>query len=130
MASVYALRLFIRAMHNRVGPHVSSRELALGDRAVLVPLVAAILFLALYPQAALHRSEGSVDTSLASTRAALREPSQRRAAPEAAPAAPSEGEGGAQGAPEGGAEGEGASPEARGTVRQAAHTAEERIHTR
>ena len=28
MASVYALRLFIRAMHNRVGPTVDSREIA------------------------------------------------------------------------------------------------------
>jgi NADH-quinone oxidoreductase subunit M len=128
MAAVYALRLFIRAMHNRVAPDVSSRELALGDRAVLVPLVAAILFLALYPQAALHRSEGSVDTSLASARAALREPSHRSAAPEPTP--PSEGEGGARGAPEGGGEGEGGSPEAGTTVRAAAHTAAERVPQR
>ena len=37
LASVYTLRLFIRSMHNRVGPHVTSREIALrrrpGDRA-------------------------------------------------------------------------------------------------
>ena len=33
MASVYALRLFIRAMHNRVGPGVDSREIALRDGA-------------------------------------------------------------------------------------------------
>ena len=32
MASVYALRLFIRAMHNRVGPAVSSREITLARR--------------------------------------------------------------------------------------------------
>ena len=52
MASVYALRLFIRAMHNRVGPQtVSSREITLLDGAVLVPLVAVIVFLALYPAA-------------------------------------------------------------------------------
>ncbi len=31
MASVYALRLFIRAMHNRVGPKVASRELTRMD---------------------------------------------------------------------------------------------------
>ena len=40
LAAVYALRLYIRAMHNRVGPHV---ELARADRCatalVLVPLV-------------------------------------------------------------------------------------------
>jgi NADH-quinone oxidoreductase subunit M len=65
MASVYALRLFIRAMHNRVGPRVSSREISVFDGAVLVPLVAVIVFLALYPQLALHRSEGSVKASVA-----------------------------------------------------------------
>jgi len=60
MASVYALRLFIGAMHNRVGPKVKSRDITVRDGLVLVPLVAVILFLALYPQFALHRSEGSV----------------------------------------------------------------------
>ena len=28
LASVYTLRLFIRSMHNRVGPHVTSREIS------------------------------------------------------------------------------------------------------
>jgi NADH-quinone oxidoreductase subunit M len=66
MASVYALRLFIGAMHNRVGPKVKSRDITLRDGLVLVPLVAVILFLALYPQFALHRSESSVKTAVAS----------------------------------------------------------------
>ena len=66
MASVYALRLFIRAMHNRVGPKVDSRDITLRDGAVLVPLIAVILFLALYPQFALHRSEGSVKAAVTS----------------------------------------------------------------
>ncbi|HXR28110.1 MAG TPA: NADH-quinone oxidoreductase subunit M [Solirubrobacteraceae bacterium] len=65
MASVYALRLFIRAMHNREGADVDSRELTLRDGAVLVPIVAVILFLAFYPQLALHRSEASVDAAVA-----------------------------------------------------------------
>jgi NADH:ubiquinone oxidoreductase subunit 4 (subunit M) len=65
MASVYALRLFIRAMHNRVGSSVDSREISIRDGAVLVPLIAVILFLALYPQFALHRSEGSVKSTVA-----------------------------------------------------------------
>jgi NADH-quinone oxidoreductase subunit M len=65
MASVYALRLLIRAMHNRVAPRVSSREITLGDGAVLVPLVAVIVFLAVYPQIALRRSERSVDAAVA-----------------------------------------------------------------
>jgi NADH-quinone oxidoreductase subunit M len=68
-ASVYALRLFIRAMHNRVRDGVDSRELTLLDGAVLVPLVAVIVFFAVYPQLALTRSEGSVKASVASVSA-------------------------------------------------------------
>jgi NADH-quinone oxidoreductase subunit M len=64
MASVYALRLFIRAMHNRTGTKVQSREISIRDGVVLVPLVLVILFLALYPQLALHRSESSVKTAV------------------------------------------------------------------
>ena len=73
MASVYALRLFIRAMHNRRGENVSSKEISIMDGAVLVPVVAVIVFLALYPQLALHRSESSVKAAVAS--APGREPS-------------------------------------------------------
>jgi NADH-quinone oxidoreductase subunit M len=69
LASVYALRLFIRAMHNRVGPSVESRELSVGDGLVLVPVIAVILFMALYPQLALHRSEKSVKTAVAQAHA-------------------------------------------------------------
>ncbi len=72
MASVYALRLFIRAMHNRVREGVDSREIGLLDSAVLVPLVAVIIFFAVYPQLALQRSEGSVKASVASAQAAQR----------------------------------------------------------
>jgi NADH-quinone oxidoreductase subunit M len=60
MASFYALRLFIRSMHNRVAATVQTREISLGDGAVLAPLVAVILFLALYPQVLLDRSEQTV----------------------------------------------------------------------
>ncbi len=66
LASVYALRLFIRAMHNRVGRGVDSREIGVRDGVVLVPLLAVIVFMALYPQLALHRSEASVKTAVAS----------------------------------------------------------------
>jgi NADH-quinone oxidoreductase subunit M len=71
MASVYALRLFIGAMHNRVGSGVKSRELTQKDGLVLVPLLAVIVFLSLYPQGALKRSERSVTVSVAATHAAL-----------------------------------------------------------
>jgi NADH-quinone oxidoreductase subunit M len=74
LASVYALRLFIRAMHNRVGAHVDSREIGLFDGAVIAPLVAVIVLLALDPQLALHRSEGSVKSAVASAQAAAHPP--------------------------------------------------------
>jgi NADH-quinone oxidoreductase subunit M len=72
MASVYALRLFIRAMHNRVGAGVDSREISIRDGLVLVPLVAVIVFMAIYPQLALKRSEGSTKAAVASAQAALK----------------------------------------------------------
>jgi NADH-quinone oxidoreductase subunit M len=65
MASVYALRLLIRSMHNRVGPRVRSYEMSLADGAVLVPVLAAIGLLSFYPQLALHRSESSVKQAVA-----------------------------------------------------------------
>jgi NADH-quinone oxidoreductase subunit M len=71
MASVYALRLFIGAMHNRVGEGVKSRDLKSMDAVVLVPLLAVMVFLALYPQGALKRSEGSVNASVVAAHAAL-----------------------------------------------------------
>jgi NADH-quinone oxidoreductase subunit M len=70
LASVYALRLFIGAFHNNRGvERVESRELSLRDGLVLVPLVAAIVALALYPQVALHRSETSATQSVAAAKA-------------------------------------------------------------
>jgi NADH-quinone oxidoreductase subunit M len=68
MASVYVLRLFIRAMHNRVGPGVdpAAREVGFGDLAVLVPLLLALLALALYPQFGLKRSEPAAQAAVSS----------------------------------------------------------------
>jgi NADH-quinone oxidoreductase subunit M len=66
MASVYALRLFIRSMHNRAGTRVRSYDIGVLDGAVLVPMIGVIVFLAFYPQLALHRSERSVKASVAS----------------------------------------------------------------
>jgi NADH-quinone oxidoreductase subunit M len=75
LASVYTLRLFIRAMHNRQGPQVMSRELSVGDGLVLVPLVACILALALYPQVALNKGERAVTESVRPA-AAIAQPGQ------------------------------------------------------
>jgi NADH-quinone oxidoreductase subunit M len=64
LASVYALRLFIRTLHNRVGPEVASRDISVGEGLVLVPLVAAILFLGVVPQFALHKGEPTITKSV------------------------------------------------------------------
>ena len=64
LASVYTLRLFIRSMHNRVGPHVVSREISFSDGLVIAPLVAVIIAFAIYPQLALDRSQSSVTASI------------------------------------------------------------------
>jgi NADH-quinone oxidoreductase subunit M len=61
LASVYMLRAFIRAMHNRVGAGVTSRDIGWEDAAVLVPLVLVIIALSLYPAFGLKRSEPTVN---------------------------------------------------------------------
>ena len=65
LASVYALRLYIRAMHNRTGPAVTSFEMSLRDGLVLVPLVLAIVAFALKPQPALDHAEPAVKRAVA-----------------------------------------------------------------
>jgi NADH-quinone oxidoreductase subunit M len=64
LASVYALRMYIRSMHNRVGPSVNSFEIRVRDGIVLVPLVVAIVAFALYPQLALKSGENAVKSSV------------------------------------------------------------------
>jgi NADH-quinone oxidoreductase subunit M len=64
LASVYALRLYIRSMHNRAGPAVTSFELSVRDALVLVPLTLAILAFAVYPQRALDAGEPAVQASV------------------------------------------------------------------
>ena len=65
LASVYTLRLFIRAMHNRTGAETASREISVRDGLVLVPLVLSIVALAFYPQLALEKGEKDVTGSVA-----------------------------------------------------------------
>jgi len=64
LASVYALRMYIRSMHNRVGPQVLSADLTFRDGLVLVPLVLVILAFALYPQLALDSGEAAVKSTV------------------------------------------------------------------
>ena len=60
MASVYMLRMFIRAMHNRLAENARSFDLSVRDGIVLLPLVLVIVAFAVYPQQALTHSEASV----------------------------------------------------------------------
>ena len=64
LASVYALRMYIRSMHNRVGPRVESFDLTLRDSIVLVPLILAIIAFAIYPQLALESGEEAVKATV------------------------------------------------------------------
>jgi NADH-quinone oxidoreductase subunit M len=68
LASVYMLRAFIRAMHNRAGERVESREIGVMDALVVVPLVVAILAIGVYPQLPLTRSSG-INEGVSSLRA-------------------------------------------------------------
>jgi NADH-quinone oxidoreductase subunit M len=63
-AAVYALRMYIRSMHNRVGPRVASFDIGIGDALPVVGLLAVILVLAFYPQFGLRRSEPSVRAAI------------------------------------------------------------------
>jgi len=65
-ASYYGLRLFIGAMHNRVGGRVTSFEVKPAEAIAIVPLVGIILVLAFYPQFGLHKSEASAKVAIAS----------------------------------------------------------------
>jgi NADH-quinone oxidoreductase subunit M len=63
-AAVYALRLFIGAMHNRAGMSVKSVELGWHEGIAIVPLVGVIVALAFYPNFGLVRSDKSVVSTL------------------------------------------------------------------
>jgi NADH-quinone oxidoreductase subunit M len=75
MSAYYALRLYQRTMHNRKPDGIASREISLRDGLVLAPLVLCILGLALYPQLILHRTDGSVQQTVATVTGGQR-PSQ------------------------------------------------------
>jgi NADH-quinone oxidoreductase subunit M len=60
LASVYALRMYIRSMHNRQGTTVTSFDLTLRDAIVIVPLVLAIIAFALFPQRAIDAGQPAV----------------------------------------------------------------------
>ena len=59
LAAVYMIRFFQRAMHNRVGAGVESRDMGVADFAAVAPLVLVIVALGVYPQFLLGRSEAA-----------------------------------------------------------------------
>jgi NADH-quinone oxidoreductase subunit M len=67
LAAFYALRLYISAMHHRVGAKVNSFELTLREGLVLVPLLLVVIALALYPQFALEPAEDGTSRALSAT---------------------------------------------------------------
>jgi NADH-quinone oxidoreductase subunit M len=79
LAAVYALRLFIRTMHNRTGPRVEPREMSFGEGLVIVPLVLVIIAMALYPQLALDTSERTVVSNVRAARDIANPPGPRQA---------------------------------------------------
>jgi NADH-quinone oxidoreductase subunit M len=64
LASVYMIRFYQRAMHNRVGPEVESREISRSEFGLVAPLVAVIIALGVYPNFVLTRSESSTVSKL------------------------------------------------------------------
>ena len=64
LAAVYMIRMYQRAMHNRAGPEVESRDLTRFELGLLAPLVVVIVALGLYPQFLLSRSQAATDSKL------------------------------------------------------------------
>ncbi len=64
LAAFYSLRLYQRSMHNRLPEGATSRELTGRDAVVLVPLVAVIVGLALYPGLITKRADTAVQDKI------------------------------------------------------------------
>ena len=92
LASVYMLRAYTGAMHNRVGPKVQSRELSLRDGVVVAPLVLVIVALAGYPQLLLKRQQASAQAAVAQTALLTHQLKLPRATAQTAPVLPQGGQ--------------------------------------
>jgi NADH-quinone oxidoreductase subunit M len=66
LAAFYALRMYQRTMHDRLPAGAVSREISLREAAVIAPLVACIVAIALYPGLIVERGEASVERSVTS----------------------------------------------------------------
>jgi NADH-quinone oxidoreductase subunit M len=67
LAAVYSIRLYQRSMHNPLAEGLRPRDVGPRDLAVLLPAIAVILVLAVYPQLVLKRSDASVEASVRAT---------------------------------------------------------------
>jgi NADH-quinone oxidoreductase subunit M len=65
LASIYMIRVFQRTMHNRPGEAVESSEIDGLHLAAVVPLVAVIVALGVYPNFVVHRTEKSTTAAIA-----------------------------------------------------------------
>jgi NADH-quinone oxidoreductase subunit M len=88
LAAVYMIRVFQRAMHNRVGPRVASRDLSAPDLAAIAPVVALVVGLGVYPQLVLDRTEESTTAKIRGAAAIADRGSAAQAAPAITQGAP------------------------------------------
>jgi NADH-quinone oxidoreductase subunit M len=88
LAAVYMIRVFQRAMHNRVGPRVASRDLSAPDLAAIAPVVALVVALGVYPQLVLDRTEESTTAKIRGAAAIADRGSTAQAAPAITQGAP------------------------------------------
>jgi NADH-quinone oxidoreductase subunit M len=70
LAAVYMIRLYQGTMHGRAGPVVESRDVDRVNLAAIVPLVAVIVAVGVYPNFVVHRTEKDVAKSIAPARPA------------------------------------------------------------
>ncbi len=70
LAAVYMIRLYQGTMHGRAGPAVESREIDHVNLAAVVPLVAIVVALGLYPNFVVHRTERATTQAIAKARVA------------------------------------------------------------
>ncbi len=65
LAAYYALRMYQRSMHNTLPDGATSREMTLREGVVIVPLVACVIAIALYPALITDRGQAAVTRSVA-----------------------------------------------------------------
>ncbi|HEX2415030.1 MAG TPA: NADH-quinone oxidoreductase subunit M [Thermoleophilaceae bacterium] len=82
LAAVYMIRLFQRTMHGRKGSRVESREVGGAELAAIVPLVAMIVALGVYPNFVVQRTERATVERIAGARAVADELARAEAADE------------------------------------------------